>query len=596
MKRQTLVNGLLSLTAVTMMTGCVDDKYDLSDIDTTSRFTVDNLTVPVNLSEIKLKNVVNLDDNDLIEKVVIDGRECYSIVKTGNIDPKEFSIDKVNVTVPKINPSSINIGLGGLPVPPGTYIPVEFEHSLDVPASDMVDYSFNMNNVPEALIWLKNIKTTPIKVKVTLSIPKTLLGTNNEFSFQALKLKLPQDLMGVSGVTSYNPETGDVTISNVAVGSDGTASIEVVANGLDLGEKGKVIDNKLGINGNVGVLGGRINLKIKDITLPDNLNIGVDYEVSPFTIESFSGQIDYKMDDIKINPISLSDLPDFLNNPETNIIIANPQIKVNIVNPVAKYGLVGKGRLTLSSQFKEGNPVIRSSDVFNLADHDGDGICGLTFAPKVNEGDPDMCAFTGLGYVLTMLDENPAAISGGWGLPESISVAIEDLSFAGNVTDFPLGNIGSASGDYSFNAPLGFESGSTVFYETTEDGWGSEDLDKVNIKTINLTAVCTTDLPVSIQLRVVPVDRHGNDIAVIEDNLNFEVPANATKHPVSLKIQAKDGTTIKDFDGMRFRAIIGQHSPWYPEGDGTTEAIGPDLLIKLDDVRVTVDGYYETDF
>ena len=47
MNRQFLVNGLLSITAVSMMTGCVDDKYDLNDIDTTSRFTVDNLTVPI---------------------------------------------------------------------------------------------------------------------------------------------------------------------------------------------------------------------------------------------------------------------------------------------------------------------------------------------------------------------------------------------------------------------------------------------------------------------------------------------------------------------------------------------------------------------
>lgn len=576
MKRQNLVNGLLSLTAVTMMTGCVDDKYDLSDIDTTSRFTVDNLTVPVNLSEIKLKNVVDLDDNDLIEKVVIDGRECYSIVKTGNIERTEFSIDKVNVTVPKINPSFINVGLGGLPVPPGTYVPVEVEHSLDVPASDMVNYSFNMNNVPEALIWLKDIKTTPINVKVTLSIPDALLGTNNEFSFQDLKLRLPQDLMGVSGVSSYDPKTGDVTISNLTVGSDGKAAINVVANGLDLGENGKVIDNKLAINGKVGVLGGKLNIKIKGITLPDDLNIGVDYEVSPFTIESFSGKVDYKMDDIKINPISLSDLPDFLDSPETNLIIANPQILVNILNPVSKYGLKGNGKIILVSNFKDGKKITHPSDNFTL---EGDNTSLAFCTPK--QGYTPV-GFDSLRDVLT---------NGNSGLPESIDVNIQDIRFEGDVVDFPLGNLGSASGDYEFNAPLGFGTGSKVIYESTEDGWGSEDLYKVNINKIHLTATCTTNLPVTVQLNVTPVDRYGNEIPVDEQSSLFEMPALSKDHPVELNIKSINGP-IKNLDGVKFKATVTQDS----ENTQYTQAIGPDLSIILKDIKVTVDGYYETDF
>ncbi|MDE7409901.1 MAG: hypothetical protein K2N09_07750, partial [Muribaculaceae bacterium] len=454
MKRQTLVNGLLSLTAVTMMTGCVDDKYDLSDIDTTSRFTVDNLTVPVNLSEIKLKNVVNLDDNENIS--TIDG--VYAISKDGSISPTEFKLDPINVNAPHIDQIKISVPSPGVAVS-GIDLP-----AIDLPHVDKKEYDISMNGIEDALKALDEIKTTPINIQVTLSVPSELSSGGNKVAFQNLKLQLPWGLL--INNPKYNNHTGILDVGEIEIGPSGSAFIVIAANGLNLLGKGAVKNGYLGIKGEVGIEDGcKIKLTINEsVTIPSPIEIKADFQVSSFSIEKFSGSIDYKMDDIKINPISLSDLPDFLNNPETNIIIANPQIKVNIVNPVAKYGLVGKGRLTLSSQFKEGNPVIRSSDVFNLADHDGDGICGLTFAPKVNEGDPDMCAFTGLGYVLTMLDENPAAISGGWGLPESISVAIEDLSFAGNVTDFPLGNIGSASGDYSFNAPLGFESGSTVFY------------------------------------------------------------------------------------------------------------------------------------
>lgn len=39
------------LTAV-VTTGCVDDSYDLSDIDTTTRIEVKDLTIPVNIDAI----------------------------------------------------------------------------------------------------------------------------------------------------------------------------------------------------------------------------------------------------------------------------------------------------------------------------------------------------------------------------------------------------------------------------------------------------------------------------------------------------------------------------------------------------------------
>lgn len=592
MKRQTLVNGLLSLTVFSFMTGCVDDKYDLSNIDTTSRFIVDDLTVPINLSEIKLDKVIKLNNENIS---VEDG--TYAIKKDGAIAPTEFTIGGVQVNAPQIAPSSVYVGMNGLSVPPGTFIPGNVELGpISIQPSDLVGYEFRMENIDKALLVLNNIKTTPIEIKVELKVPEVLATEGNKITFENLELQLPWGLTGVSGVSSYDPATGKVTVAQLMVGSNGKAILPISADGLELNEKGEVKNQELAISGKVGVMSGQIRLSVQNVTMPESLDIDVNYTVSSFDIESFSGKIDYNMDDINIAPISLNDLPDFLNDPMTNIIIANPQINVKIKNPVAKYGLTGHGRLTLSSKFKEGNPISRSSDVFNLTDSDGDGICNLTFAPEASEGDPNVCAFPGLGYVLTVLDPNPSFISGGQGLPESISVLIEDLNFAGDVEDFPLSNIGSAEGDYTFNAPLGFENGSTVFYETTEDGWSSDDLDKVNIKTINLVAKCSTDLPVSLQLSVEPVDKSGKVISIIENSKAFDVPANAKDQIVTLTIKAKEGTTITNFDGIKFTAIIGQHSPWYPDGGGTTEALGPDLLIKLDDLRVTVDGYYETDF
>lgn len=587
MKRQTLVKGLLYLTAVSFMTGCVDDKYDLKNIDTTSRFTVNNLTVPVNLSEIKLENVINLDDN---ENISVENGE-YVIKKGGSIAPTEFNLEGIHVNAPNISPTSIHVGLGGLPIAPGTHISAPAELGpINMGSSDLVGYNFSMRNVDESLKLLDNIKTSTIGLKVVLTIPEELVTANNSFIFENLELLIPWGLTGVKGVSDYDKTTGKVIISKLQVDSNGQAVIPITADGLELNEKGEIKNRELSISGEVGILGGWIKLSVQNITLPNSLDIAVNYELTGFDVESFSGNINYNMDDIKIAPISLSDLPDFLDSPETNLFIANPEISVDIENPVAKYGLIGKGKITLTSAFKNGVSIARSSETFKLEDHDADGICKIILTPNVIDGQQDMYAFPELGYVLTYYEKDPSGISLGWGLPESISVGIEDIRFEGHVDNFPLSNIGSASGDYSFKAPLGFGYGSTVFYETTEGDWGSEDLEKVNIKTIDLTAVCSTDIPVSIKLSIEPVDKQGNVIAVNENNLGFEVPAYADKEKVTLKISAKNDGTISGFDGVKFKATIEQND------QNNTEALGPNLTIKLDDIRVTVDGYYETEF
>ncbi|MDE7347440.1 MAG: hypothetical protein K2N48_11975, partial [Muribaculaceae bacterium] len=570
------------LTVVSVMTGCVDDKYDLSDIDTTSRFTVDNLTVPVNLSEIKLKNVVNLDDNENIQKV---GDE-YAIVKHGDINPTEFSIAGIHVNQPTFDPSDFeikNVPGGGVHVPGQYDVP-----AIDLPQVALQNYEFKMEGVDNALKVLEDIKTADdIEIKVVLTIKtQELLGANASISFKDLNIQLPWGL--ITDNEDYDQKTGMLIVNDLPVEA-GSATLTIKASGLDLDDKGTIVDGNLGIEGKVGIDSGKIKMSVNDIDLPSNIDIQAEYYVSGFDIASFSGNIDYKMDDINIAPISLSDLPDFLDSSETKLFIANPQILVEIHNPVYEKSngkLIGQGQISLTSEFKN-ESIERASEPFFLDKTDSK----LAFCTPSNDGGFTFVKFDGLRDVLTALreGENPETYVG-QGLPESIHVNIHDITFSGEVTDFPLGDLGSASGSYDFTAPLGFGQFSRVVYESTEDGWGGDDLDKVNITKIHLNALCSTNLPVSVQLSVVPVDKNGDEIKVDENSGKFHVSANSSNEPVELLIQAIGNGTIKNFDGVKFKAIIAQDSP------DNTEAIGPDLQIALKDIKVTVDGYYETDF
>ena len=61
---------LLMAVVTSVTTGCVDDNYDLSDIDTTTRVEVKDLTIPVNIDAVTLSDILDLDDDSKILSLI----------------------------------------------------------------------------------------------------------------------------------------------------------------------------------------------------------------------------------------------------------------------------------------------------------------------------------------------------------------------------------------------------------------------------------------------------------------------------------------------------------------------------------------------
>lgn len=568
MNKNYLFRTAASVAVTMMLTGCVDDKYDLTDIDTTSRITVSNLTVPINLGPIELENVLDLDDN---ENITIEGRE-YMIKKEGNISTSEFKVGAIKVNPADITPSTINV--------PTLGITVNGSKSFTVPASDKSTYDISMKDVDESLLAVTNVKTAnPIEMKITLEVPSALTSNGNTVKFEQFGIRLPWGLTNVTvaGADATYQADGLLTVNSMTMGTDGKGVITINADGLDLGSKGEIgSDRVLSITGEVGLDGGTLSLTMNGVKLPDPLSIKANYSISSFNLASFSGKIDYRMDEVKIAPIMLNDLPDFLSNPETRIYLSNPNIRIYVENTVSSYGLTGTGRLKLTSNFAGDNHTTATSKRFHI-----DQKWSYIHLYE-GSGHPDLDNFPGFSGIL--------ANDKVGGLPESIDVSVENLSFAGEVTDFPIyhdgqGTINGANGTYEFSTALSFDYGTKIVYEKTEGDWGGDDIDDINITLIKLTAICTTDIPVGIELQVLPIDKDGNLIPVEEDSSKFQVPAYCNGQEVQLSVRGKNGQVINHFDGIRFRAVI--------TGDGHTGSLGPNLHIKLDNLQVTVDGYFE---
>lgn len=597
--RLTLVKGILSISALTIMTGCVDDKYDLSDLDTTSKFTVNNLTIPVELETIKLENVIDIADDDptikkdTLNKGTANEKVIYSIEKGGNIEPTSFSLGSVNVAKVPIDSVEVNVNIPSY-IPTGTPLLVPIpETTLPLTLNNnegLQNYEFNLTNIDKALQSLDSIETTKISIDVELSIPNGLMKGNNKISFTDLAIQLPEGLLGLTYnvPATFDSDNNILKITEIPVESNGKAHLIISANGLSLGERGVIgRDHSLYIHGEIGLKEANIKLSVSEVTIPNPFAIDIKYSVSGFKVENFSGKIKYDMDDIEINPISLNDLPDFLDSPETSIVIDDPVILVTLVNPVGKYGLTGHGTLNITSNFNsESNQNIEPNAYhapFTLSGNESKlAFCTKDKGTSIPNGYTKI-EIEGLNRILT---------SGNNGLPKTIDVSVSDLIFDGTVTKLPLDNIGDASGDYSFYAPLALGKDTRIVYNTTETGWGSEDLDKVNIYLINLSAVCTTNLPVDASIKIYPIDKNGNIIEV-QENKALEIKANQNGQPIGLTIRGKEVSgkiqPIKDFDGIKIEAIVTQDSE-------NAEALGPNLEISLSKVQATVSGDYITDF
>ena len=71
------------------------------------------------------------------------------------------------------------------------------------------------------------------------------------------------------------------------------------------------------------------------------MTLNVNYSISCLAANAVSGKIRYMLEGsaMNISPISLSDIPDFLAQDGTDLILANPQIYLSVNNPVANENL-----------------------------------------------------------------------------------------------------------------------------------------------------------------------------------------------------------------------------------------------------------------
>lgn len=566
-------------------TGCIDENYDLSNVDTTAELQVKDLVLPLDIDEIAMREFINIEDTGHIQ--VINGE--YVLIDSGTYSTDDIIIPAINIPAPSVAPITTTIkllGNGNTPsstkaLPTLPTFPLVFDIGRQVS-----EFEYKTSNISDYIV---DIDLIGANFDITIDLVAEGLEKNiKSWTLEDFTMRLPKGLTGETNIGIYDPETGIVEIGGLVV--EGTkATFKMSITEVDVKKAGVVFDydtHTISFKDEIGIHTGHVVVGKDDIKslagLPATADLKILFSMGNINVEMFGGTIQYNLEGIEIADIPITGIPTILSQETTDLILANPQVYVCFSNPLGtNYGLYAQTGLTLTAK-RPGQPDQKYSldnGYFKLACNGCQG-CKFCLSPEdPGQGnywgkfvDAQHIPFSSLAYILS-----------GKGLPRSIGISLDNPCIPKQkITHFPVGtNLGKMTGCYTIFAPLQLREGSQIVYSSTEKGWWNEEMDKFSIKYLQIDAMVTNDLPVDVEITGYPIDRDGNQIedVVIE---GFHLETGVEDSPLHIKMEGK----IEHLDGVVFVA----------KAKATGQALSPDEHIILKDLKVKVSGSYLTEF
>lgn len=578
---------------------CTDKDYDLNDIDTTASFKVKELTVPINLDTLTLDQVMDLKDGSEITKEKdAAGNEFYAVKKDGNFQSSAVSVKQITAT-PTITSTTSTVSMTGSPVS------ILGGWTADYDISNVnVSFSASATGVDDAILRIDSLG-----VNSTLSLNLSITGITS-YKLKNLKIELP------AGIKCSKPAKGDFIETNPSMPD--YSLLDLTGETLNAGEsinlniikyytvtktgnvKNIIFDENartISINDRINVQSGTIELSNSTSSFPGSVTFKVAPTMNNLVVTSFTGQVEYKVEDFNIDPIDLTNLPDFLNQEGTKLGLENPQIYLGINNPLGNVKNTASSTtyLQLQTAFRmtperdgvKGATQKLDPDPSILGETEGKlRIKGGTTAeqcfivsptdPKPNYDpeyttNPSFVKFTGLKQVLKETD----------GIPTKITVeAYQPKLPTQDVYNLELGkDYGTVNGRYRFFAPLQLSNDTRISYTDTIDGWNDEDVDAMTLNRIEMNMLISTEVPFPITLQIVPITVDGKAIPGASSNI-VDIPAMAKDYPTKLTINA----TVKHLDGLLLKAKA--------QNPDDTVVLGPQMKLIINNSKVTLTGNY----
>jgi len=600
---------LLPVAAVLLTASCTDKQYDLSDIDTTSRFTAKGLVIPLNMEPIKLDAIISIEDDSDIKKDA-NGNYYFQKQSTTAFRSKDVKVEKITIAKPADISEEVMVSIT---LPQDIINKIEQYASnktiaeiigdadlsslvginantpiFKIEINDKKDFNLNASNIDSRITKLEKLGFEPLNLNIDIKLDglKDLVSSVN---IKDLVISLPAG-MTVTNNDNYDTNTGKLTYDELAI-TEGQKNIQATVTGLvydKMATDGAVFDadkhtfdyNKpCSVSGTAEIKAGNLNQNVKLATIVSATDASYSCDVkfsNNIVVNSFSGGINYTIEDINIDPVRISNLPEILKESGTNIELENPQLYLNVNNPFYDNNITAKAGLRI-----EGNIPVPTSETGKALTFDTKEN-KIALAPKNEDLLADLIA---QGYQYESFAEMKNLLSGDATDPEKDKVPdilnikiVNPVLNADNVKDFALGvNHPGISGEWKFYTKLSLTENSIIKYTKKWDDWGAKDLDGLTIEkaTVNFTVKKNVNINAD-KIKFTLLGKNG------ELKGESDLQGNEEKN---LSIVLTDGPIRNIFGGKIDVTLRGQGKELNKEQD---------LIIS--NLRVIVDGYYDKEF
>lgn len=564
-----LMAGALFLAFSAALTGCVDNSFDLNDVDSTIGINADGLSLPVGHTEkIMLKDILSVD-----ESVKLDKDNLFYLIEEENMSMKF----RVHNTETYIKPTSISTTIGTFDYDmaarlisyTGTAaLPFQKGRSFDVEVSGSKPLVFSMEKVQEDVLGITSVDFNRVPVVVSLSMNGSL---KNKMSISKLakgfKITFPKYMTVASVNNPWKQSAGDaqtIELQSDITNPTGKAIATVYTNRANLGAKTErvtttagdtygtiILDNKqaeMKMEGTATYYVSQSFNMQKSDAAEVVLNVKVNNDKA-IQLSSVSGYFNPEIEPT-FDPIHVSDnVPDFLKDEEVNLSVSNTTVKyVYDMSDVtasilfsARFNAIKNGEIIATSELEKHKIPQRQNSIFYYAQDDE------PFDPNGIESG---------ATILTNQKFNELLIH----IPDRIETDTSDgrVELDGNEeSTITFGKTYTVGGKYTVYAPFHTERGFDIVYRDTTESVG-EDIEDYTAEKVTLKATAVNTIPLGLYFNIVALDKDGRTIEGITiDETDIAAGQGAQADAVTTELEINgtlsDPALFKKIDCFAFR-------------------------------------------
>ncbi len=578
-KKKTQLTFMAAVLAVmaTLLSACVDNGYDLTnDIDLTITFGGDSLLVPAsNTEELFMDDILDIEEGS---SVVVANQGDYGM------DEGDYYLYAANdeesnhstVTADGVTVSGTTVDFAKQSFSSATTLPTSTAH-------------FTMENSVSPTI--QAIERAQIDCTVDISFSATNSGTSleNGFTIQFPSFISLEDNGSGSNAGKYSVQGNTITVTQ-SIGLPATLKVNAVQADINEAATGEVsftpgnrstsTDGYIELQGDISLAGA--------VNATGSTEMTTQVVIEDMVLERMYGIIDPEIN-INVDPMNLNDVPDVLQDEDTNLDWTNPQLYLTVTNPTELSINFTQIKFTSDLDHEDGTTTRKELTVGTGMDNtDGTIVVG----PDAS-GDGYTICLSQTGAPIKVDDD--VKITGMADLLRQIPDRIEVTGIEASAMQYScwidLDRTYDLDVHYEMVAPLSFGSDLTIAYKDTIDGW-TYDLRKVErANELKATFDVVNKVPLELTLSAVAVDEQGNEID--ENDIKCTVVPeqkaiaqgsidSPTVSEAEVTITAKDGD-ISRLDGIIVRLTS-------TKGDNSGASINQKQSIKLENVRLLLLG------